>query len=278
MVVDFNNLLASSVEASLKAGTEILKIYNTKFNIKYKKDKSPVTSADLKANKIIKEILSKYKIPILSEESKNEIYDIRKKWIYFWLIDPIDGTKEFIKRNGEFTVNIALIKDGNPIIGVVYAPAKGELYFGSPEKGAKKINVQNPKDNGSNILDLINNAKKIPFLKTNKYYKILTGRCEQNLQTKEYIKKIKSRISNIKTIKLGSSLKICKVAEGFAQIYPRFHQTKEWDTAAAHAILKYSGGNLLNLNNKELKYNKEDIRNPNFIAQLNNQKNVKSII
>lgn len=271
--MEFNNLLYSSIEACLKAGVEILKIYETKFDINYKEDKSPVTEADLKANEIIKQTLSKHNLPFFSEESKNESFDVRKKWKYFWMIDPIDGTKEFIKKNGEFTVNIALIKDENPTLGVVYAPATGELYFGCPLNGAKKMNITNPEFNYiNNISVFINNAKKIPFTKNDNQFSIVTGRCSLNNATKDYIKKIQSRYKSIKIIKLGSSLKICKVAEGHIQIYPRFHQTKEWDTAAAHAILKYSGGNILNLNNEELRYNKKDIRNPNFIASLNIKK------
>ena len=268
--MEFNNLLSSSIEACLKAGEEILKIYETKFDINYKEDKSPVTEADLKANEIIKQTLSKHNLPFFSEESKNESFDIRNKWKYFWMIDPIDGTKEFIKKNGEFTVNIALISNNKPIIGVVYAPATGELYFGSPLDGANKINVINTEFNYlKDISVLINDAKKIPFTVSHNHYSIATGRCSLNQDTKDYIKKIQSIYKNVTIIKLGSSLKICKVAEGHIQLYPRFHQTKEWDTAAAHAILKCSGGNLLNLNNEELRYNKKDIKNPNFIASLN---------
>ena len=174
------------------------------------------------------------------------------------------------QKNGEFTVNIALISNNKPIIGVVYAPATGELYFGSPLDGANKINVINTEFNYlKDISVLINDAKKIPFTVSHNHYSIATGRCSLNQDTKDYIKKIQSIYKNVTIIKLGSSLKICKVAEGHIQLYPRFHQTKEWDTAAAHAILKCSGGNLLNLNNEELRYNKKDIKNPNFIASLN---------
>lgn len=265
----FNNLMHSSIEASLKAGVEILKIYEKNFDINYKEDNSPVTEADLISNEIIKQTLSKYNLPFLSEESKKESFDVRKRWKNFWMIDPIDGTKEFIKKNGEFTINIALINRNKPILGVVYAPVTGELYFASQLHGAKKVNVIDIEFNYINDISvLINDAKKIPFTKMHKHYSIVTGRCALNDATKDFIKKIQSRYKNVKIIKLGSSIKICKVAEGYIQVYPRFHQTKEWDTAAAHAILKYSGGNILNLNSEELIYNKKEIRNPDFIAQL----------
>lgn len=265
---NLNNLLYSSIKAVLLSGKKVSEIYNTNFELYYKNDQSPVTEADIESNKIIQDVLKIYKLPFLSEESYLTPYDIRKEWEYYWLIDPIDGTKEFINRNDEFTINIALIKKNQPIIGVVFSPMTSELYFGSQIEFSKKIHLDISNINNINIEQLISKGIKLPFEKKRDNYVVLTSRSHLSPTTSNYINFLKKNNPNLEVVKMGSSLKICKIADGEADIYPRFGPTKEWDTAAGHAILKYSGGNLLNGDGNELIYNKPNVVNPNFTAQL----------
>ena len=235
-----------------KAATEVMKIYEKDFNIEYKEDDSPLTEADLKANKIICENLQENypTIPILSEENTNIPYATRKNWEYYWCIDPIDGTKEFIKKNGEFSINIGLIHKDTPVLGVVYAPAFNELYYAKKNEGAYK------------------NGEKLP-LYINKNIKekltIATSKSHQNSDTAKYINSLQAD-KKIILIK-GSSLKLCMVAEGVADIYPRLSPTMEWDTAAADAIVRESGKMTYQFNTKKpIVYNKENLLNPWFMV------------
>ena len=254
--------LRLAIEASLLAGEEILKIYESdKFYIESKSDNSPLTIADKKSHKVISLILKKTGIPILSEEGCKINYNERKGWDYFWLIDPIDGTKEFIKKNDEFTVNIALIHKNSPILGVVFAPVLKELFFAEENFGSFKLEKINKIEefNPNNLKDL---SKSI----VPKLYTVVVSRSHMNSETENFIQSLKNKYQNIKTISFGSSLKICRVAEGYATCYPRFGPTMEWDTAAAHSIAKFSGCEVENaLDNKELVYNKENLLNPYFI-------------
>ena len=257
--MDYKIVLDSIINVSKNAGQSILDIYNdeNKFNnIEIKKDNSPLTLADKASNNIICSSLKKLypDIPILSEEGTTIDYYERKKWNNFWLIDPLDGTKEFIKRNGEFTVNIALIKDSKPILGVVYAPVLDITWYGSKDIGSFKIEG----DSNSKKINVINS------IDNNKNIKIVSSRSHSNNpKLKEYT----SQFNKFELIKMGSSIKICLVADGSAHYYPRFGPTMEWDTAAAHAIVKYAGGNILNINSKlELRYNKENLLNPGFLV------------
>ena len=257
--MDFNLLLESIIDISKNAGDSILNIYNDKNkynNIEIKKDNSPLTLADKASNEIICKSLKKInpKIPILSEEGSEVDYQERKKWNQFWLVDPLDGTKEFIKRNGEFTVNIALIKNSKPILGVVYAPVLNTTWYGSKDIGSFKI-VGNSTSERINVINTIDKNKNV---------KIVSSRSHaNNPKLSEYT----SQFDNFKLIKMGSSIKICLVAEGSAHYYPRFGPTMEWDTAAAHAIVKYAGGNIFNINSEiELKYNKSSLLNPGFLV------------
>ena len=267
-----SNLLCSSIEAALLAGQKVSEIYNNDFEVYYKNDQSPVTEADIESNKIIQDVLKEYKLPFLSEESDLIPFDVRKAWKYYWLIDPIDGTKEFINRNDEFTINIALIKKNQPIIGVVYSPMTSELYFGSSIGFSKKIKINVSEINNLNIEELISDGIKLPLEKKRDNYIVLTSRSHLNPKTLNYIDLLKINNPNFEIVKMGSSLKICKIAGGEADIYPRFGPTKEWDTAAAHAVLKYSGGNILKEDGNELIYNKPNVINPNFTALLNIKK------
>ncbi|WP_293446033.1 3'(2'),5'-bisphosphate nucleotidase CysQ [Persephonella sp.] len=256
------NLLKNIIQISKDAGKEILDVYNTTFHIEYKDDKSPLTEADKRAHNRIENGLRKIStFPIISEEGKNISYQERKKWKYFWMVDPLDGTKEFIKKKGEFTVNIALIKENRPILGVVYAPAMDVLYYGGESLGAFKVE----------------NRKKVKIAvkkKSNNKITVVASKSHLNNETKSFIEKLRKHF-DVDMTSVGSSLKICLVAEGKADIYPRLGPTMEWDTAAAHAVLNAAGGKIIkyedlpleelkNLN--EIEYNKPDLLNPYFIA------------
>jgi 3'(2'), 5'-bisphosphate nucleotidase len=262
-----NPLLNTAISASIEAGEEILKIYNTDFNVEYKKDESPLTIADMKANEIIMSYLEDTEIPVLSEEGRNIPFVERKSWEQMWIIDPLDGTKEFIKKNDEFTVNIALVRNGKPILGVVYAPVLDEIYIGEESLGAYKLKKASTID--FDIDSLLVSESKIPFAIEKSYYGIVASRSHLSLETSDYIDVLKKEHSNVKIVSKGSSLKICMVAEGSADIYPRFAPTSEWDTAAGHAVVLASGGRIVQALNleKEVVYNKEDILNPWFIVR-----------
>lgn len=240
-------------QIALKAGGEIIEIYKKDFKIEYKDDKSPLTEADLKANEIICSSLQKLypEIPIMSEENKEVDYDIRKNWEYYWCIDPIDGTKEFIKKNDEFTVNIALMHNNIPVLGIVYAPAINEMYEAKKGCGAFK--------NGQKLPLYINEKK-------DEIMKVVSSKSHLSKETQEFIDAIKTK--KIEQVSKGSSLKLCMVAEGSADIYPRLAPTMEWDTAAAHAIVLEADKEVVQYeNNKSLIYNKEDLLNPWFIVK-----------
>lgn len=262
------NLLIS-IKAALKAGEEILKIYNSKdFDIKIKSDNSPLTTADKNAHKIIVENLSKTNIPILSEEGKHILYSERSKWKRYWLVDPMDGTKEFIKRNGEFTVNIALIEKDTPVLGVIYVPVTKDLYFGALNIGSYKAINQDLESFVSDMNTLMQVSFKLPFIIDNDHYTVVGSRSHMNQETENFIAKLKNEHGEIDFISKGSSLKICMVAEGLANIYPRFAPTMEWDTGAGHAIALNAGCTVTQADEKTpVVYNKEDLLNPWFIVK-----------
>ena len=244
----------NDIEAiALEAGNTIMEIYNRDFSIEYKDDKSPLTEADLASNDVIIKALEKYNIPIMSEEGKEIPYDDRKDWEYYWCIDPIDGTKEFIKKNGEFTVNIALIHKDTPVLGVVYAPALGDMYKAKKGDGAFK------------------NGKKLP-LEVNetpeKSLRVVASKSHLSEETQTFIDDVAKTTERIEQVSKGSSLKLVMVAEGSADIYPRLAPTMEWDTAAADAIVRESGKMTYQFENeKAVVYNKENLLNPWFIVK-----------
>ena len=254
------------IEICNSAGSKIMDIYNSadsaSMQVEYKSDNSPLTLADKESNKIICHSLkSKYpEIPILSEEGAQIDYKERKRWTKFWLIDPIDGTKEFIKKNGEFTVNIALIDSSEPTIGIVYAPCLDKYWFGSEKEGAFKL------ENGLKEKIEVNNKHK-------SIIKVVASRSHKSPKLDNFL----SNFDNYELLSMGSSIKICLVAEGTADIYPRLAPTMEWDTAAAHAVLKYANGSLIDTNtNQEMRYNRENLKNSYFIA--NSNINIEGII
>jgi len=245
--------LEKIIEIAKEAGDAIMEIYQKDFSIEYKDDKSPLTEADIKSNEIICEALIQLypNIPILSEENKMVSYEERKNWDYFWLIDPIDGTKEFIKKNGEFTVNIALIREDRPVLGVVYAPVLDEMYSAKEGFGAFK------------------NGRKLPF-STNEFPKeklrVVASKSHLSEETQQFIDNLNTK--KVVQVSKGSSLKLCMVAEGVADIYPRLAPTMEWDTAAAHAVVLESKKEVIQFKSREnLVYNKKNLLNPWFLVQ-----------
>ena len=258
---NFHIDLKRVVSIAKDAGKAIMEVYNTNFLVEYKKSESfeegisPLTKADKISDEIIAKGLKKIapNIPILSEETFEIPYKERKSWSLFWLVDSLDGTKSFIKKEGDFTVNIALISNKAPILGVVYAPFSDTLYY-ADAKGAYKQEK--------------NNVAKLPINNKRKSFVVVASKNHFNDQTKKFIEDLKKQKENVELVNIGSSLKFCLVAEGSADIYPRLGPTMEWDTAAAHAIVNTTGKKVYHYETgEELVYNKESLVNPFFVVK-----------
>ncbi len=241
-------------EAAIHAGEAILQVYHSSnFQVQFKTDHSPLTLADQQANTIITEALAATNLPVLSEEGKEIPYSERKDWKCFWLVDPLDGTKEFIKRNGEFTVNIALIYHNQPVLGVIHAPVLHETYWAIQGKGAF---AESKETDAYRMQALSFSMGQNPM-------KVVGSRSHSNQKTQDYL----NSLLGYQLFGMGSSLKFMLLAKGEAHMYPRTGPTMEWDTAAAHIILKEAGGNIVTFEGKEeLTYNKENLLNPEFLA------------
>ncbi len=263
-----NTLLHTMLRAAKYAGDEILNVYHTdNFDIELKNDQSPLTLADKKAHLKIVEFLEKTDFPILSEEGKHLPYEERKHWTKYWLVDPLDGTKEFIKRNGEFTVNIALINHNKPVLGVIFVPVTKELYFGGEELGSFKIENTENIDIES-LESILGAAQKMPFPQNKRPFTAVGSRSHSSPETEAVFETLKLKHGAINIISKGSSLKFCLLAEGKADIYPRLGPTMEWDTAAGHAIALFSGVSVVRYEtNEPLTYNKAQLLNPYFLAE-----------
>lgn len=269
--------LTTSLLAAIQAGEAIQKIYHTGFQVEYKEDHSPLTLADKTAHDIIVRHLLESGIPILSEEGKAIPFLERKTWKALWIVDPLDGTKEFVKRNGEFTVNIALVKEGTPVMGVVYAPDRDLLYFAMQDLGAYKIadpeiirEYQDGIETGRITLkDILKHGRKLPLLdQQERPYTIVGSRSHATPDLEKFVEDKRKAFGEVDFIPAGSSLKICLVAEGQAHIYPRLAPTMEWDTAAGHAVAIYSGARIYEYESgSTLTYNKENLLNPWFITE-----------
>lgn len=248
-IINLPELLALSEKAARAAGAAILEIYESgDFSVEEKADNSPLTLADKASHNRIISFLEKTNLPILSEEGRSISYDKRKKWGYFWMIDPLDGTKEIIKKNGEFTVNIALIHQGQPILGVVHPPTLNQMYTAIQGAGSfldgNKIQVSGKTLDAPNL-------------------RVVASRSHLNPETEEFI----TRINHSAIVSKGSSLKLLMIASGEADVYPRFGPTMEWDTAAAQIIVEEAGGQVLHTDfKKSVEYNKENLLNPFFIV------------
>jgi len=255
-VSNYSKELQIALEAAVKAGENIMEVYNSTELINYEKkaDDSPLTIADKKSHNTIIDFLKDTEIDIISEESKSIEYQERKNWEEYWLIDPLDGTKEFIKKNGEFTVNIALIKNNKPHLGVVYCPVKKILYWNDNDNKVFKREKEETREI----------KKRKPINENEEGLRVVVSRSHMSEETSEYVNKL----TRPELISCGSSLKFLYIADNKADIYPRFGPTMEWDTAAAHSILNALEINVINLESgRELSYNKENLLNPYFIIK-----------
>jgi len=255
--MDLQALLQFAAQTAYRAGVLILDVYGTSdFDVSLKSDNTPLTRADLLAHELIQDALeSKTQYPVLSEENDVIDWQIRKKWCTYWLIDPLDGTKEFVERNDQFTVNIALIHNNRPILGVVNAPALGYSYEGAKGYGAfKKM---------ANCKTIALAPRTVPMVDGKNKFTLVIGRYSHS----KSLARLYERLPNSEVLRLGSSLKMCHIAEGKADLYPRYGNICEWDTAAAHCILNAVGGDLTDLSNKSLRYNtKDSLLHPDFFA------------
>ena len=246
------------IEIAINAGNAILEIYKQDFTVELKSDDSPLTLADKTANEIIINGLKTINnsIPIISEENKLIDFSERKNWTKCWIVDPLDGTKEFIKKNGEFTVNIALVEYGIPVLGVVHVPAQNISYYAEKNKGSYKI------ENGNST------QLKIRRLAEDGVLKIVGSRSHQTPELLAYVEQQKTKFANVEFVAAGSSLKFCLLAEGKADVYPRLGPTMEWDTCAGQIVAKEAGAEVLRFDNNEpLLYNRENLLNPFFIVK-----------
>jgi 3'(2'), 5'-bisphosphate nucleotidase len=255
--MDLNKLLMGVRKAVAEAGAEILRIYSdpSRFETEHKDDDSPLTAADVAANNLLVARLRELTpaIPILSEESRQAPWSERKYWSECWVVDPLDGTREFLKRNDEFTVNVALVRDHKPILGVVYAPALQQWYYAARQGGAWH-------ESGKKVAEKIHVAEKLP----DRPWKVVGSRSHNTPEVDAFVE----RLGEAEMLAMGSSLKLCLVADGTADIYPRLGPTSEWDTCAAQAVVEEAGGQVLNAETGEpLRYNAgESILNPYFIV------------
>jgi 3'(2'), 5'-bisphosphate nucleotidase len=259
--------LELAIQATLRASEAVLGFYNKPYKIETKADNSPVTEADKASSKIICEMLNTTGIYVISEEEDCLPYKVRKEFEYIWSIDPIDGTKEFIKKNGEFTINIALIENQQPFLGVILSPVSGVLYYASRNVGAYKINLNKEKV-AETLEALIEKSEKLKLDQHSNQYTVIVSRSHLSSETYQHIEDLKREHGELAYTYSGSSIKMCMVADGSADEYPRYGTTCEWDTASGHAILNAAGKNIFDVKtNLPLTYNKEDLKNPWFIAK-----------
>ncbi len=264
-----------ALKAALEASAAIMNVYSGRIISEEKADGSPITLADKKANAIITGHLQKTAIPVVSEEAEIPDHHVRLSWPGYWLVDPLDGTKEFIGRNDEFTVNIALIADGVPVIGVITAPALQMAWVAAKGERPRKIRISTgidlPDPDGGLHGDFFEKR-----LQPGDAVKVAVSRSHLDPETTSLVRKLERVHSGLTMHPKGSSLKFCDLAEGLATIYPRYTPTFEWDTAAGHAILNASGGELFDLNTRQpLRYTKKELINPPLIAFANKEESGK---
>ncbi len=278
MGVQYEELILTALLAAKRAGEAILDVYGSDFAVEHKDDKSPLTLADKRSHEIIMDVLEQTitvnngTVPVLSEEGRGIPFDERKEWEYFWLVDPLDGTKEFVKRNGEFTVNIALIRKHKPVLGIIYIPVKDIFYFAAINFGTYKLEkseslFDNSADNMS-IKELLDKSQRLPLTNNNKSsFTVVGSRFHTSEEFTEFVKLLNEKYGNVEFLSSGSSLKFCLVAEGDADVYPRFGPTMEYDTAAGQAIVEQAKGKVIDIQTRgPLKYNKANLLNHFFIV------------
>ncbi len=267
---DLRELLGIAVEAAVEAGKAVLEVYSSDFAVEKKDDKSPLTLADKRSHEIISRRLlagAAGRIPFLSEEGSSIPYSHRKEWKHFWLVDPLDGTKEFIKRNGEFTVNIALIRGSAPVLGVIYVPVKDVLYFAAEGLGAYRLDEASA--TAQDTTRLLELGLRLPVAdRPGRPFTVVASRSHLSKETEDYLRQLNEQYRGMTMISAGSSLKFCLIAEDVADVYPRFAPTMEWDTGAGQAIVEEAGGVVVDAGQrtKRMAYNKEVLTNGWFIA------------
>lgn len=255
--------LKTAIEAALLAGKEIMNIYSRDFEVEFKDDASPLTEADRAANTVIVNLLKQTPFPIISEESKQLPFETRKNWETCWIVDPLDGTKEFVKKNDEFTVNIALVTAGVPVMGIILVPAEKLLYFTIVDEG-KAFKVSTAGE--TNTETLFAKAESIQPQTHPSTIRVVGSRSHMNAETLAFMEQLKGKGKEIEIVSKGSSLKLCLIAEGKADVYPRFAPTMEWDTAAGHAICMAVGVSVKDMTTgNEMQYNKENLLNNYFL-------------
>ncbi len=253
MTPDLNRLLLDATALAREAGRAILEVYASSFSVAEKEDRSPLTEADLRSERVILAGLRRIapEIPVLSEESAQVPYATRRKWASLWVVDPLDGTKEFVQRNGEFTVNIALVDNHRPVLGIVHAPVLERDYFACEGIGAFRSDAQ---------------AAGQPIRVAKRGTgpaRVVGSRSHRGRSLDGFL----TRVGPHTLVEVGSSLKLCLVAEGQADVYPRLGPTSEWDTAAGQCVLEQAGGHVLKLDGEPLTYNaREEVLNPHFIG------------
>ncbi len=269
----YPDLILKALKIACDASKEIMLVYDEEFDVVSKKDGSPLTIADTKSHNIISKTLSETNIPVISEESKLLDYDIRKDSELLWLVDPLDGTKEFVKRNGEFTVNISLIKNKVPVIGIISVPVQRKIYFGWVGKGAYEIDITDEFYDSLKIMDFEGIKKRYfkqlnsPDSLKNNEISLVVSRSHFDDNTNKLVELLEKENYQVRVLKIGSALKFGIMAEGSANIYLRSTYSYEWDIAAGDAIINAIGGKLLSLSSGQpLMYNKPDLKNPGFIA------------
>jgi len=280
--MDPQPFLATAIGCAVAAGAAVLEVYASDFEVEYKTDDSPLTLADRRSHEIIARALENTGIPLLSEESRQADYERRKSWQQLWVVDPLDGTKEFIKRNGEFTVNIALVENGRPVLGTIFVPVKQLLYFGARELGSFRLDTGTARgfleraagrpDFRVPLERILERAEKLPVEQsTGDGLTIVGSRSHANAELKAYVERKREECGRVDFLSAGSSLKFCLVAEGRADIYPRLGPTMEWDNAAGQAIAENAGARVVRYDDRQpLEYNKEDLHNPWFVVERMN--------
>lgn len=262
-----NPMMRLALEAAVEAGQSILKIYEEEdVGVELKADASPLTRADQAAHQVILKHLETSGIPVLSEEGKHLPYEQRKRWRELWIVDPVDGTKEFIKRNGEFTVNIALVRDGKAVLGVVLAPVLGHLYVGEAGSGAWRLEMLMASK--VDVDQAWASRESLPMVApSERPFTVVASRSHMSPETEAFVDEMRNAQGNVELISKGSSLKLCMVAEGTADAYPRFAPTMEWDTAAGQAVCEASGCEVIDQNTGEaMRYNREALLNAWFLV------------
>lgn len=266
-------LLDAAIGAAIEAGEAIMQVYTspeTDWGVERKADNSPLTLADKKAHAAIESRLASLDIPMLSEEGAHAAYETRRCWTQLWVVDPLDGTKEFLKRNGEFTVNIALVCEGVPMMGVIFVPVSRTLYWGvcREDGSGEACKVAEVPAGAYSYAEVVSLAHSLPYPTVERPYTAVASRSHLSPETQEFIDELRAEHPDLELRSAGSSLKICLVAEGSADVYPRFAPTMEWDTAAGHAIVRAAGGEVWQAEaDAPLRYNKSDLLNPWFIVR-----------